>query len=592
VAARADGRIRRGAEHVWVADAATPECCAAWIDLLQEMTSLDQRSLSPVTDRPLPPSTRATLADDVLWTEMAGFPLAGPTARCTERLPQRCNASARTGTSGSLTTTPVSSLPTTSSFAAAVSSASNNSWTPPGRATQCRSERDVRDDDPMRHRQIIRAVNGSCRSLGVSSGELSGVPVVWVNMTRNELGLITSVDDNVVDLLGWRPDQLVGAKSSDFLHPEDQASGIAAWVSMATAPGTTGVWRGRYRTAAGTWQWVETTNRFDDDEGIVSTAMTSVSVAQVSIEEELRARTELLTRLSDALPAGLFQIDLERRVMFTNDQLHVIVGVAPAATIDAQLATLLDDDRDAFDAALSTVLAGRPFEDIEIRVAGQVARTQHVCLLSLRALTDGAGAVSGAIGLVSDVTERVQLRRELELRASTDQLTSCLNRAAVLDVLDVLLARRRHSRESGDAVVYVDLDRFKSINDRFGHAAGDRLLTAAADRLRLAVRQGDSIGRMGGDEFLVVCPHVASAADAVAIAERLASFVNHRVDVGPTSVDMHASVGVAWTCEPLDGDTLIARADHAMYESKRSHTDRVTLHLPDTGPISVAATMG
>ena len=310
----------------------------------------------------------------------------------------------------------------------------------------------------------------------------------------------------------------------------------------------------------------------------------------------MRARTEMLTRLSDALPAGLFQIDAQRRVMFTNDQLHMIVGVAPAATIDAQLITLVDDDRAAFETALTTVLAGHPVEDIEIRVVGPNTSSHHVCLLSLRALTDGAGAVSGAIGLVSDVTERVQLRRELETRATTDQLTSCLNRAAVLDVLDELLAGRRgggasgHARDTGDAVVYLDLDKFKSINDQFGHAAGDRLLTAAADRLRLAVRPGDSIGRLGGDEFLVVCPRVASARDAVAIGERLASFVNHSVDIGSSTVDMHASVGVAWTCEPLDGDTLIARADHAMYQSKRSRTDHITLHAVDTAPF--AATTG
>ena len=94
-----------------------------------------------------------------------------------------------------------------------------------------------------------------------------------------------------------------------------------------------------------------------------------------------------------------------------------------------------------FEAALSTVLAGRPVDDIEIRLGGQATGSQHVCLLSLRALTDGAGAVSGAIGLVTDVTDRVQLRRELEIRATIDQLTSCLNRAAVLDVLDQLLTR-------------------------------------------------------------------------------------------------------------------------------------------------------
>ncbi len=263
--------------------------------------------------------------------------------------------------------------------------------------------------------------------------------------------------------------------------------------------------------------------------------------------------------------------------MFTNDRLHLIVGVPGPATIDAQLINLVDDDRCRLEAALSAVLADQPVDDIEIRLADDVTCTQHICLLSLRALTDASGAVSGAIGLVTDVTERVQMRRELEVRASVDRLTSCLNRAAVLDVLDELVTRRS-TCQHGVAVMYIDLDRFKPVNDSFGHAAGDRLLQAAADRLRLAVRDGDSIGRIGGDEFLVVCPQVASPAAAVELAQRSSSFLHDSVDVGPSTVDLRASVGVVWTCEQVDGDTLIAHADTAMYKSKIDRSD-VTVHV-------------
>src|SRR6185295_16461126 len=109
---------------------------------------------------------------------------------------------------------------------------------------------------------------------------------VGANMTRNEMGVIVSVAKSLVDLLGWRPDQLIGCKSHQFVHPEDQASAIAAWVSMVTTPGTTGYWRGRYQTAEGNWQWVETTNRLENpDDPVVFTSMAGITVEEVSIEE-------------------------------------------------------------------------------------------------------------------------------------------------------------------------------------------------------------------------------------------------------------------------------------------------------------------
>ena len=421
-------------------------------------------------------------------------------------------------------------------------------------------------------------VGGRCVVL-MMTDVCSGGPL-GVNMTRNGVGVILAVDDNIVELLGWRPDQLIGTASSSLLHPEDQASGIAAWVNMVTAPGDVGRWRGRYQTAGGSWQWVETINHFENfDRGVVFTSMTAVTVDEVGIEEELRSRTQLLTRLSHALPVGLFEIDVLHRVQFTNDRLHLIAGVPLAATIEAQLMTVIDDDQPVLQAALTAVLADRPVDDVEIRLEHRSTDPVRVCLLSLRPLTDASGAVSGAIGLLTDVTDKVRLRQELEIRASVDQLTSCLNRAATLDVLAVALTRP-DAVTSGTAVVYIDLDGFKLVNDVHGHAVGDRLLVAAADRLRRAIRYGDFVGRLGGDEFLVVCPDVDSAGAAVDIAERLESCLHDTIDVGPSTVDLRASVGVAFTTRPLDADSLIAHADAAMYQSKRNPTSKVTLYQP------------
>jgi len=159
-------------------------------------------------------------------------------------------------------------------------------------------------------------------------------------------------------------------------------------------------------------------------------------------------------------------------------------------------------------------------------------------------LTDAAGVVTGAVGWLSDVTDRAQLHRELEVRASVDKLTSCLNREASLKLVEQMTAAPKAPGE-GSALIFIDLDRFKSVNDRYGHAAGDRLLAAAGDRLRGTARKGDAVGRVGGDEFIVICPRVESSAQAVKIAERIAAATTATVDVGTGVAELRTRVGVA-----------------------------------------------
>jgi diguanylate cyclase (GGDEF)-like protein/PAS domain S-box-containing protein len=413
-------------------------------------------------------------------------------------------------------------------------------------------------------------------------------------MTRNNIGVIQSVDDAIYDLLGWRPDQLIGSSSTTFIHSDDQAAAIAAWVRMIDSPDGEGVWRGRYQSAYGTWVWIETVNHYGGaDNPLVTTEMTGATVEQVSMEERLYARGQLLSRLSDALPVGVFQVNLDGHITFTNDRLHVIVGLGVRASIGEQLSTIIDEDRHLFDAALAAALSDQTVPDIELRFRvpaddGSCESGQpRVCLLGLRTLTDSVGVVSGAVGCLSDITERAQLRQELEVRASIDALTSCLNRAATLELVGRTVTEPQG--EGGHAVVFIDLDRFKSVNDDLGHAAGDRLLVEAANRVRSAIRDGDHVGRMGGDEFLVICPQVESPGQAEEIAERIAAALTSTIDLDCGPVQLRASVGVAWTTEVLDADTLIARADSAMYESKRLGRQGATLFtVPDSGSLPVA----
>jgi diguanylate cyclase (GGDEF)-like protein/PAS domain S-box-containing protein len=309
--------------------------------------------------------------------------------------------------------------------------------------------------------------------------------------------------------------------------------------------------------------------------------ITEQKAAQQEISR-LLSREQLLSRLSEALPIGLFEIDMAGHVAFTNDRMYTIVDDMSADTVEALMSSVVAEDRPLFEAAIAAVLANQSVDDVEMRfrspatLAAPASGSERVCALSMRTLSDASGAVSGAVGCLSDVTDRAQLHRELEVKASVDALTSCLNREASLELIEQMTSAQKAPGE-GNAVIFVDLDHFKAVNDQFGHAAGDRLLIAAGDRLRGAARKGDAVGRVGGDEFLVICPRVGSSSQAVRIAERVAVATTATVDVGPGVVELRTSVGVAWTAGVLSADAFLAQADSAMYESKRKSHEGVTL---------------
>jgi PAS domain S-box-containing protein len=241
----------------------------------------------------------------------------------------------------------------------------------------------------------------------------------WVEMFRTPTAVVVSVGDNMTELLGWSPADMIGKPSTSLIHQEDQNSAVAVWFEMVANPGVEHVWRGRYRAIDGTWRWVEAVNVYDPDvstDAVVRTRMRRVTGAEVSVEERLREREQVLSRLSDALPVGLFQFDTERRLTFTNDRLHSIIDdTAMAASTDALFDTVTTADHDALEQALVAVLADRPVPDFEITLrTGRTVKTGLICSIALRTLIGPHGEVTGGIGCVSDVTDRVQLHRGLE----------------------------------------------------------------------------------------------------------------------------------------------------------------------------------
>jgi diguanylate cyclase (GGDEF)-like protein len=181
-----------------------------------------------------------------------------------------------------------------------------------------------------------------------------------------------------------------------------------------------------------------------------------------------------------------------------------------------------------------------------------------------------AALVAAMLGLLATLATALRRSAQLAHERLHDTLTGLPNRGLLLDRVDHALARARRSQRVV-AVLFVDLDRFKAINDSFGHAAGDRLLNAVAGRLRDSVRPADTIGRFGGDEFVVLCEDLADPGEALSIAQRIQDALAGPVSLGGHETSVECSIGIAWTdATPIHGAQLIHDADLAMYRVKRA----------------------
>ncbi|MCZ2829054.1 diguanylate cyclase [Modestobacter sp. VKM Ac-2986] len=381
----------------------------------------------------------------------------------------------------------------------------------------------------------------------------------------------TAIDERTTRMLGWTPEELVGTRSLDLVHPDDQQRAVSAWLELLSRRDSERV-RLRHRRPDGSWLWLELENVYqpadDPAEVVVTTQMTDIS-DEMAAQEQARRQAQLLHRVAEALPVGILQLDTDLGVVYANARLGAILGLS-AVTGHAELAAALQPaDRDAVAAVLGSVLATADDEaagtEMELTVRHAGTGATRVCSVTFTGLSDREGA-PGVLICVNDVTESVRMREELTAQATFDDLTGAHNRASTM----VVLARTlREEQGRPAAAVFLDLDHLKTVNDLLGHRAGDELLIAAADRIRSALRHDDVLGRLGGDEFLVVSRDVGSQAAALALATRVRDALVGPVQLTDGAAELSASLGVACSEPGMDAVELTRRADQAMYASKQ-----------------------
>jgi diguanylate cyclase (GGDEF)-like protein/PAS domain S-box-containing protein len=286
------------------------------------------------------------------------------------------------------------------------------------------------------------------------------------------------------------------------------------------------------------------------------------------LEDEI----SLLETLMDNVPDSIYFKDRQSRFTRINRYAAERFGVGdPALAVgrtdfdfftEEHAAKALRDEQEI-------IRTGQPMvnvEEKEIRADGDV-RWISTTKLPLR---DRAGNIVGTFGISRDISERKAAEKQLQRRAFYDPLTDLPNRALFLDRLQHLFHRSRRALGNAlFAVLYLDLDRFKAINDSLGHQAGDELLVGTARRLERCLRPGDTLARLGGDEFTVLLDDISCEADAIGVAERIHEELAAPLDVRGYEMFTSVSVGIALSSAGYERpEDMLRDADTAMYRAK------------------------
>jgi diguanylate cyclase (GGDEF)-like protein/PAS domain S-box-containing protein len=334
-------------------------------------------------------------------------------------------------------------------------------------------------------------------------------------------------------------------------------------------------------SAAERWEFVVVATLFS-----VLSLLVPTAVVRRLVRERLAA-SRLSAAVFKSAPQPMVVTDRQRRVIAVNPAFEKLTGYPAEAVIHTPVAFLKSDLN-------NTTL----YDDIGLALdrngawSGEIRNrrpdgSQYVVWLNITATRDEAGEVSEFIGVLTDITWRKRQEEEAIHQATHDPLTGLANRRLFMERLEQILASTPVTGERL-AVLFLDLDGFKEVNDTRGHAVGDAVLQEAARRLAACARSADFPARLAGDEFVLLLRNVESATEAEVVAQRCVERIAELREACGQAVEVGASVGVALST-PATGsaDELLAAADQAMYAAKRLGKGRYALYATASGPALV-----
>ncbi|MFQ5426562.1 MAG: putative bifunctional diguanylate cyclase/phosphodiesterase [Gaiellales bacterium] len=387
-------------------------------------------------------------------------------------------------------------------------------------------------------------------------------------------GILTSVNRSFEKLIGYGRDELVGRRFEELVAPEYRDRARRARERKVAGVVDTTTYEFDLVASDGSVLELEVTSQLTRDNG------EAVGVQCIARDVSERKRLEgrfrsLVQNASDVI----LVVSPDGTIRYVTPSAALVLGKGEAELVGGDLATMVHpSDRRRIMAFLAAAEHQDATGAAELRVHAGGDRWRYFEVLANDLTADAA--VRGIVLTMRDVTDRKELEEQLTFQAFHDPLTGLANRALFTDRVSHSLAHRSAPARRV-AVLFIDVDDFKTVNDSLGHDAGDQLLVQVADRLRAALRLGDTCARLGGDEFGVLLEQVPDVDYAVRVAERLGTAVAEPVAIEGREMALQTSIGVALQ-DPRGSSAheLLRNADIAMYLAKRDQLSRCRVFEP------------
>jgi diguanylate cyclase (GGDEF)-like protein/PAS domain S-box-containing protein len=396
-------------------------------------------------------------------------------------------------------------------------------------------------------------------------------------------GRFLQVNESLCRIVGYPREELLKKTFQDITHPDDLDADLEHVRELLDGEIETYEMEKRYFHADGHVVWILlSVSLVRDSSGAPVHFVSQIQdiTQRRRIEGELRASEQRFRALTATAPVGISATDADGACVYVNEEWSELTGLTSAEARGLGWVNALhEDDRNrVYREWLEATEHGREFS-AEYRYRRPDGRVVWVSSRAIE-MGDADGRPAGYIGTVADITELKLAEKRMQELALRDDLTGLANRRRFHEELETHLARARRYGWGG-ALLYLDLDRLKAVNDTLGHAAGDQLIKQAARRLRERLRGSDFMARLGGDEFAVLIPRADADSARTVAADLVDALAAHDISIAGSS-SATTSIGVALIAEPVTAEELMIRADIALYEAKAAGGNRFAFYSVET----------